>query len=411
MEYPAPAAYLAAMTRTLASARPTLVIFLLWLAGLGAAAQFAKIGVPFAEFEQLFPQAGPKIGWLLSLVSLIGAIFGMFAGILVTGLGLRRSLLAAMILGGGISILQSCTTSLGPLLLSRIVEGISHLLIVIAAPTLIAQLSPLRWRSFFMTLWATFFGVAYATMAWLGLDFIAAHGIPALFRLHGIWMLTLAALLWLFFAEDRNEAKFALPPPAEIWRAQTRAVRSPWIAAPGIGWLFYTLTFVSLLAVLPEFVPEERRAFITGTLPLVSIATSLIVVPILLRSFKPTGVVMAGFGIATLGAIGLLLIEDPSAAAALLFAALGIVQGASFAAVPTLNESAPDRALANGLMAQTGNVGNLLGTPLLLLMGRLSGTTGIVSAILVGYLAAIGCHYWLDRRRSRQKADRTGKLV
>jgi DHA1 family inner membrane transport protein len=397
-----PPAYRRAMERPLAPspAHAIIAVLLLWLAGLGAAMQFAKIGVPFEEFRAMFPAAGARIGWLLSLVSLIGAVFGMMAGIAVTGFGLRRSLLAAMLLGGAVSALQSTLTGLGPLLASRVIEGASHLVIVVAAPTLIAQLSPLRMRGFFMTLWATFFGVAYALMAWLGMDFIAEHGIPALFRLHGMTMILLAALLWLVLPVEPRHASAALPSLAEILRAQLRAIRSPWIAAPGFGWLFYTLTFVSLLAILPALVPADRRDFVTGTLPLISIAASLGLVPALLGWLAPTTVVMLGFAGAALGAAGLFVTPDPTWAAAAVFFGLGLVQGASFAAVPALNHSAADRALSNGLMAQTGNLGNLLGTPLLLVVQAHAGQNGLVVTILCGYLTAILCHLWMARRRA-----------
>lgn len=375
-------------------------ILLLWLTGLCAAMQFAKIGVPFDQFEAMFPAAGARIGWLLSLVSLVGAVFGMMAGIAVTGIGLRRSLLAAMVLGAAMSLLQSVLSGLGALLVSRVIEGGSHLVLVVAAPTLIAQLSPLGMRSFYMTLWATFFGVAYALMSWLGLDFIAEYGIPALFRLHGIALLLLAAILYRVLPADRRVAGVVLPPLSRIVQTQWRAIRSPYIGAPGIGWLFYTLTFVSLLAILPGLFPEDRRAFITGILPLVSIVASLLLVPPLLRWLAPTQVIMTGFGAAALGALGLLGPVAPTLAATLLFFGLGLVQGASFAAVPALNDSAADRALSNGLMAQTGNLGNLLGTPVLLLVSGRSGQTGLVVTILAGYVIAILAHGWMARRRA-----------
>lgn len=401
MEDHPPAAYRRAMQSTPTPAHAIIAVLLLWLAGLGAAMQFAKIGVPFDEFSAMFPAAGARIGWLLSLVSLMGAIFGMLAGMGVTGFGLSRSLRLALLLGGAVSLLQSTLHGLGPLLLSRVIEGVSHLVIVVAAPTLIAQLSPLRMRGFFMTLWATFFGVAYALMAWFGMDFIAQHGIPALFRLHGVIMILLAALLWLALPPEARGPRVALPSAREILWTQLRAIRSPWIAAPGLGWLFYTLTFVSLLAILPALFPEDRRDFVTGTLPLISIAASLGLVPALLGWMAPTTVVMLGFWGAALGATGLFFAADPTWAAAGIFFGLGLVQGSSFAAVPALNQSAADRALSNGLMAQTGNLGNLLGTPLLLVVQASAGQPELVVTILCGYLTAILCHRWMARRRAR----------
>ena len=60
------------------------------------------------------------------------------------------------------------------------------------------------------------------------------------------------------------------------------------------------------------------------------------------------------------GAVTLVLL-----AAFALAGAMGIVQGASFAAIPQLNHSAEDRARASGAVAQLGNLGTTTGTPLL----------------------------------------------
>ena len=61
---------------TLSSVKPVFMVLVLWLAGLGAAAQFAKIAVPFSSVRALFPEAGADIGWLLSFISLLGIFFG-----------------------------------------------------------------------------------------------------------------------------------------------------------------------------------------------------------------------------------------------------------------------------------------------------------------------------------------------
>ena len=64
------------MTRT-----PIALVFALWGAGLGAAAQYGKISVIFDQLPQLYPDAGAAIGWAVSLVGLLGIIFGVVAGL------------------------------------------------------------------------------------------------------------------------------------------------------------------------------------------------------------------------------------------------------------------------------------------------------------------------------------------
>ncbi|MBA4492615.1 MFS transporter [Paracoccus sp. S1E-3] len=373
-------------------------VLLLWLAGLGAAGQFAKIGVPFTEIQHMFPQAGASVGLLLSLVSLVGAVFGMIAGVLVTGIGLRRALIFALIFGGLLSLLQAQMGSLPALLITRGFEGLSHLLIVVAAPTLIAQLTPDRYRSFAMTLWATFFGVAYALTAWLGMDLVARAGLPALFRVHGVYMLGCALALSLVLPRPPRHAGAVPPTLAQFAAILARAYGSARIAAPGFGWLFYTLTFVSLLAILPALIPADRREAMIATLPLISIASGLGGVPLLLRAAPPVRLIQLGFGMAAISA-ALMALAGPVLPAIGLYAALGIIQGASYAAIPVLNHSAEDRALANGLMAQMGNLGNLLGTPLLLVLLGHAGIGGLIAAITCCYLLAILCHGWMARRR------------
>ncbi|MGY9049696.1 MAG: MFS transporter, partial [Rhodobacterales bacterium] len=51
-----------------------------------------------------------------------------------------------------------------------------------------------------------------------------------------------------------------------------------------------------------------------------------------------------------------------------------------------------DRALANGAVAQMGNLGNLAGTPILLAMLTTFGATGGLAVTLVCYLLGLGLH-------------------
>lgn len=372
------------------SSRSVVLVLLLWLAGLGAAVQFAKIAVPFAEFRALYPDAGAGIGWMLSIISLIGVFLGMMASILAARFGYKRTLIIGILLGAVMSFWQTFTPSFSFMILSRLIEGISHLIIVVVAPTLIAQLSSDRMRGMALTLWSTFFGVAFAVIAWVGLPFVDAYGLGQLFVAHGLYMLAIAAsLAWAFQTFDirlpRSETPLRLDTIAK-WH--WNAVRSPRISAPAWGWLFYTMTFVSLLAILPETLPANQRATLAGWLPLISIASALVLVPLLLTKFSAVRVVTVGFLLAS----GVLLLTFSGVSMSyiwiVLFAILGLIQGGSFAAVPQLNHNAQDQALANGFMAMMGNFGNTIGTPTLLMALNGFDISGML--ILVTAIYAIG---------------------
>ena len=146
-------------------------VVLIWCAGLGAAAQYGKVSVTYDLLGSVYTDAGPQLGFAVSLVGFTGILFGVVAGVLVSAIGYRRAMIWGLILGAVISLYQSSLPSMPFLLGSRIVEGFSHLAIVVAAPTLIAAISTDTQRNFALTLWGTFFGVAFALLAVAGVPF------------------------------------------------------------------------------------------------------------------------------------------------------------------------------------------------------------------------------------------------
>lgn len=377
---------------------PVVLVLVLWLAGLCAAAQFAKISVSYATLETLYPQAGAGLGYVVSIISLFGVVFGSVAGILVASLGFRAMLLGALALGVLMSLVQAFLPVLPIFLLSRAVEGVSHLVIVVAAPTMIAQVTAKRHQAAALTLWGSFFGVAYAVMAWLGIPFLQRHGVPALYVAHAAVMAFTAALLFAMLPRIKTSA-VRLPPLATLLRDHIRIFRSPFQNAAAIGWLFYTLTFVSLMTLLGRFVDPVHFALLITAMPLVSIASSLTLGVWLLRKIPAINVVMIGFA----GAAGVMLALLAVQGSVVLFLVLagfwGLIQGGSFAAVPQLNDNADARAEANGAMAQMGNLGNLVGTPILaaILLGQ--GVTIAVISLALVYAMAVAAHLWLRRLR------------
>ena len=174
------------------------LVLLLWLAGLCAAAQFAKFSVVFPTIREHYPDAGTSAGFLVSILSLMGIVLGTSAGMIVARVGFRRLLLSALVLGAAASAYQATLPPFEPMLASRLVEGLSHLVIVVAAPTLMAQVSAPRHRPVTMTLWGTFFGVAFTIVAWLGLPLVSIHGLHMLFIAHAVAMSAVAVALYFY---------------------------------------------------------------------------------------------------------------------------------------------------------------------------------------------------------------------
>jgi len=375
------------------------MILLIWCAGLGAAAQYGKISVIYDLLPDLWPGQGASLAFIVSLVGFVGIVFGIVAGLLVARIGYRRALIGALWAGAALSLVQAALPPLWFMLALRAVEGASHLAIVVAAPTLIAQLSAPQHRGLTLSLWSTFFGVAYTILVIGGLPLVAALGAQALFVAHALWMAALALIL------GRSLRRLGAPAPqgaltlAGMLRDHRVIYASPFLSAPAVIWLVYTFCFLAILTLIPPAIPEPARAATLAAMPLVSIIVSMTLGVAALRRFRAVDVVTAGF-IATILCLLWLVVQPGLPVACLaLAAAFGLIQGATFAAVPQLTDDAAGQAQANGAMAQMGNLGNTLGTPVLagvLALGGFPVTMAVAAAILALGLAL---HVWLAARR------------
>lgn len=384
------------------------LVLAIWFAGLVAAGQFSKTAVIFAELGEVWPGAGLWLGLVVSVVGAVGILFGTSAGLAVARLGARRLLLGALVAGAGLSAVEALLPPLWLMLPLRVAEGFAHLAIVVAGPVLMGRVAAPRDQVAAMTLWSTFFGLAFTLTATLGLPLVQARGPAALFAVHAGLMLLAAAILWRPLPPDPPSPAAPVTAGA-LWRDHLAIYASPRIAAPATGFVFYTLLYVALLTLVPQLVRPELRALAAGVMPLVSIVSSLGLGVAITRRFGPVRVVQAGFAAAAVAVSGwaaeVALAGDPGLAALVaafaVAAALGLVQGASFAAIPALNNRPATRAMAAGAIAQLGNVGTTLGTPILLALDRAMGPQSVTVFALPLCAGGFLAHRWQAARRRR----------
>ena len=382
--------------------RAVLTALAIWAAGLGAAAQFGKMSVIYQQLGAHYAgHSAVSIGFMVSIIGIIGLVFGTTAGMMVTRLGPKRVMLCALALGALVSLLQSNLPSFGLMLLSRVPEGLSHLAIVVVGPTAIAATASLRYQGLVMTLWGSFFGLTFTVLALFGPGLVALHGIGALFQAHAVWLLMCVAVLAVLMPADPARAGGSLFDDIVAQHLQT--YRSPRIAAPALGCVCYTVTYVAMLTLLPGAIGTEWGHFTAFAMPLVSILVSLTLGVWLLGRITAVLVVQFGFAVVIVAAVGLWAVwgHGPAQAvfACMVAAAMGTVQGASFAAIPQLNSAMADRARAAGAIAQLGNLGTTTGTPLLALILAQAGATGLAVFLVVFSAAGIVLHSWAAHRR------------
>ena len=385
----------------LKTAPPLLIVLALWMAGLGAAAQFGKMSVIYDQLGAVYlDQRGVGIGVLVSMIGIIGLIFGTTAGALVARIGPKRATLYALAIGALISLFQSFLPAYPWMLASRVPEGLSHLAIVVVGPTAMAAAVTIRFQGLVMTLWGSFFGVSFAALAYFGPGLVAAHGPGLLFEAHAAWMMLCLAALWLLMPADLITAP---PPKTSVVAQHIDTYRSPRIAAPALGFVCYTVTYVAVLTLLPGAISPLWGHFTAVAMPLVSILISLTLGVWLLGQMSAVRVVQVGFAAVIVAALGLWATWGQGAStsffACMVAASMGVVQGASFASIPQLNALPADRARAAGAIAQLGNLGTTTGTPALAFLLMQFGVSGMAVFLIAFSALGILLHHWQARRR------------
>ncbi len=331
------------------------LILLLFLAGLLAAMQFAKVSLTLEATARLYP--GAPVPLLVSAVSVMGLVFGAMAGAVVARIGARRAILWAVALSAAASLAEAALPPFAAMMALRLAEGAGHLGLVVALPTMMAAASSDAARPVVMGLWGTFYGVGFALLSlalpWL----LGVGGVAAVHAAHGAVLALLWPAMWL--ALPRLEQRSAAIPGFRAVHAAIYGRAS--LVAPALGHGLYASVFIAVVAFLPAAL---GALWLTPLLPLANLAGTF-ASGLMARRADPGAIVVWGFA-ASAGLFAALPLAGPLAPACALLAMLatGFVVGAGFAAVPHYNPATADRSRANGAMAQLGNVGTFSGTPL-----------------------------------------------
>ncbi len=361
------------------------LIGLLYLAGLLAAAQFAKIALYLDELGRAFPDM--PVPLLVSAVSIAGILFGVTAGVLAARLGPRRVLLTALATAAILTIGQATTPSFPVFVALRVFEGAAHLAIVVSAPTLMAASAKGRDIPVAMGLWGTFFGVGFA---------LTAAVVPMLPDVKSMLMANAGAFFVLAVALapllpkglGRHDVSTG------FWRRHIDIYTSPRLVAPAVGFFAHTLVFLGLLT----FLPDVLGAWSAPVLPLVALVGTF-GAGVLARRISPQSIKLVAFALSLAGLLATLALPEHLRVLLLvpLMMVIGLVPGAAFARVPALNSDPADQARANGAIAQLGNVGTATSVPLFAIAIE-AGFAGL--ALTTAAISALGlASVWLIHRK------------
>jgi predicted MFS family arabinose efflux permease len=373
---------------------------MLWFAGIAAAMQFAKFSVAFDFLGNQYNVTPFWIGLSLSIVGFIGLIFGVTISIYISKIGHNKVLLIGLLLGAIVSLVQALQPVFPILFLSRIVEGISHLGIVVTAPIIMVIISSEKSHSIVMGLWSTFFGIAFSVTAWIGNPILELYSSSKLFLIHAIFMAII--LIILFFSIRQINIPFNDNGKISFIDAHKKVYSNWRTFSPGILFFFHTFMYIALFTFLPGLSGNEStRSFLLVILPLISIAGTMIagmatqyfITPSKLCVFAYISLIVLIFVIRLSFNNNLLFVITSM----ILILFSGIIQGSVFSLIPKISLTTEEQTNANGSVAQLGNLGSTLGSPVFsyfLMFGRGS---IIIIVMLLGLLGAI-CGIYITKK-------------
>lgn len=354
-----------------------LLVFALLVAGLFAAAQFGKLTLTLTQLRDVYPNGGGFVPGLISIVGMVGIALGAVAGVVVARLGVARALVGALFAGAVLSLLQASLPGIAIFAVLRVLEGLSHLVIVVAAPTLIASVSTEEDRPLAMGIWAAFFGISMAIIA-AGLPYLLPiGGLPAVLIVHGMGMAVIAVILMPLLPKEAPDQTRLV----SYFEEHRVIYTSPQLLIPGAGFVWYTIIYIALLAVLP--LAFEVSVWLLTALPLISILGTL-AGGVIAKRMLPSSLVTLGFVLTIVACALVWTFAGEVWTLFVLFAVMALIPAGSFAAIPHYNHSTIDRARATGGLAQLGNVGTTLGTPILVVAYEGAGF-GIVILLIAGF--------------------------
>jgi len=359
-------------------------------AGVVAALQVGKAAVAIPLLQAELGLTLGAVAWLAAIFPLVGVFGGVPAGSAVTAAGDRRILILGLGIIAAGSAAGAAAPSYGLLLVSRVVEGLGFLLIVVAAPTILRRITAERRRNQVLAGWSCFIPTGMALALLVG---------PLFPGWRALWWTT-AALAAVAAVIVRLTVPAASKPKAVPWRQlaadvnETVRSRSPlWLAA---CFGLYTVMYYAMFSFLPVMLIERmgvshRTAGLMSAVAVAAnIAGNLCAGSLLARGVaRPTLIIAAtlSMGVTALGIYLPLLADTPTFLLCVLFSAVAGVVPATLVSGASL--LAPRTALVPvtvGLVMQGSNLGQLAGPAI---VGNLVAAQGWSAAAVVVALTAV----------------------
>jgi MFS family permease len=359
-------------------------IWLLLLAGIACAMQIGKVPAALALLRAQFSVGLVASGWILSMFSAVGALFGSVAGLLADRFGAGRVTVASLLVMALASAVGGGAHQTPLLLISRALEGAGFVVTVVAVPSLLIAAAVERDRRIVPSMWGTYMPVGMALALAATPPVLSAFGWRAWWQLNAALLAGLAvSIAWSNWRCDAHA-----PPRTPAVSGTLRLsgtlrtlLRRPAVLPLAMIFACYTFQFLSVLGFLPTVLQERgssraAAATLTALAIMANALGNLGAGWLFTRRVTPRILICAGMiGMAAAELVVFAPWYSPSLqyAAAVAFSSIaGLVPASIFTAIPDV-VPADARSTMMGIAVQASHIGQLVGPPTVAAIAAASG--------------------------------------
>ncbi|OKB64995.1 MFS transporter [Serratia marcescens] len=366
-------------------------------AGIAAALHVGKATIALPALQAQFGRSLEALSGVISAFPFVGVFGGIAAGLLVRRWGDRRLLALGLLIISAASLAGATLHDFAGLIVSRFVEGLGFVIVVVAAPAVLNRIVAPAQRSLVFGIWSTFMPAGIAISLFIG---------PHLAGWQQSWLagaaLTLLAALLLPLTTPRRAAD-AHTPPLQLRQALATLLRARQPLLLALMFAAYNLQFFSVMTFLPIFLMQRIGLSLAaaGGVSAAAVAANILgnlAAGVLLsrglrasRLLAATSLLIGGIG------VGIFLPMTPNGLLiplCFLFCAIaGILPATILAATPTATAEPTLLPLSLGLVMQGNYLGQVIGPVALSAIVAAAGWAApawlVLAAALLGALLAL----------------------
>ena len=376
------------------------------LSGVIAATQIGKVPPSMSLLGTEFAIGMVALGWIASIFNATGAVLGLPFGALSDGFGHRRVLVLSLWTIAAGSLLGAFTDSYTLLFVTRIIEGVGYLGVIVAAPSLIVEATNPKDFGLALGLWSSFLPFGFAMMMVTSPWLLKAGGWQGLWLFNAA-ILAIFALIFTISTRDLSSLpnRQREPPTLRLGQAfRVTGLVGPWLLV--LALMAYTLQWFGLNAWMPTFFSGTLGYTLGGAASLSALVVfvngpgAVFGSWLLYRGWANWLLTVLGCGF--MGIIGFLVFSDFVADAAKFWLALafsflgGLLPPAVISAVPTESPSRSHIGAVNGFVMQGNNFGYMMGAPIFAFAIERTGTWESAAWLLLAlgvFGVAVGFFY------------------